>query len=254
MSSSFPDHFSAVAGAYADFRPRYPDALFDWLAAAVDHHRLALDVATGSGQAVAGLVDRFTQVLACDASAGQLAHMPAWENVETRCEPAEQLSAADDSVDLLTVAQALHWFDHPRFFAEAMRVLRPGGVMAAWCYQQFTSDDAALDLVLETYYHDVVGAYWPPQRAWVEQGYATLDWPFAELPTPAFTLEADWSRAQLLGYLGSWSATRLAGEATGRDPRAAIVPALERLWPDGETRRLRWPLKLRAGRKGMNIV
>ncbi len=135
MSSSFPDHFSAVADAYADFRPRYPDALFDWLAAAVDSRRLALDVATGNGQAVAGLVDRFERVLASDASAGQLARMPAWANVETRCEPAEQLSAADDSVDLLTVAQALHWFDHPRFFAEVWRVLRPGGLIAAWCYQ-----------------------------------------------------------------------------------------------------------------------
>lgn len=248
-SPSFQDHFAAVANAYADFRPTYPATLFDWLAHQVPGRTRAWDCACGSGQASVDLAERFERVWATDASAAQLRDARQHPRVEYRVAPAEACGLPDASVELITVAQALHWFDRPRFYAEARRVLMPGGVLAVWTYGVQRLDDPAVDALVQHFYRDIVGPYWPPERTWVESGYQGLEFPFAEELAPAFIMTADWPLARLLGYFASWSATGRYRQTTGEDPVAALAERLEPIWGDpARPRCVTWPLAIRVGR------
>jgi ubiquinone/menaquinone biosynthesis C-methylase UbiE len=248
MPKPFPDHFSAVARAYADRRPRYPDALFDHLALLPARRDLAWDCGAGSGQATLSLARHFRRVVATDASAAQLAAATSHPQVEYRAAPAEASGLEANTTDLVTVAQALHWFNVAAFYAEARRVLAPGGVVAVWAYGRSELDDERLDRVLRAFYDDVVGHYWPAERRHVENGYRDLAFPFAELPAPAFTMEARWTLPELLGYVGTWSAVVRFRTAEGRDPLGRLGRELETVWGGaGAVRRVRWPLHLRIG-------
>ncbi len=242
----FADHFSGVAAAYARFRPRYPEGLFDWLAQVAPGRRLAWDCATGNGQAAAGLAAHFARVVATDAAAAQIEAAAPLPRVEYRVAPAEASGLPGGGCDLVTVAQALHWFDRPAFFAEARRVLAPGGVVAIWGYQRLRTGDAALDGDLDRFHDEVVGPYWPPGRELIEYGYRGIDFPFEELTTPDFAIEASLSLDALAGYFGSWSATARYRRAVGSDPVPEFVAPLAAAW--GAERAVRWPLALRAGR------
>jgi len=244
---SFQDHFSAHAADYARFRPDYPDALFAWLAEQAPARELALDIATGNGQAAHGLAVHFARVRASDASAAQLAEAPDDPRIAYVCEPAERCALQDGCADLITVAQALHWFELPAFFAEATRLLKPGGALAVWHYPRLKVD-GELGAVFEAF-HATVALYWPPERLMVERGYDTVAWPFPAEPVPAFSLERRWELAALLGYLGSWSSTRRAAEATGTDPLAEFAPRFAAAWGDAPTRVFHWPLQLYLGHR-----
>lgn len=249
---AFKDHFSAQSVSYARFRPRYPAALFDWLADVSPSRDLAWDVAAGSGQASVELAARFAQVVATEASAEQLAHAEARPNLTYRHERAERSSLGEASADLVTVAQALHWFDHPAFFAEAARVLKPGGVLAVWCYEVFEATPA-IDAVVSRFYHDVVGPYWPPERRWIETGYADLVLPLPRVEAPAFEMALSWTLDELVGYLGTWSAAQRYRADRGSDPIPAVRAELAAAWGDPATeRRVRWPLKVHACRKPLS--
>lgn len=249
MTQPFTDHFSTVAPAYAAARPTYPDALLAYVARCAPARRHAWDCGAGSGQATRALARHFDRVTASDASAAQLGQAPPVANVEYRVVPAERSGLPDGSVDLVTVAQALHWFDVPAFFAEAQRVLVPGGVVAVWCYGMLRVGDEAVDRVLSRFYTDTVGPYWPPERRLVESGYRTLAFPFDELRPPAFEMSAAWPLADLLAYVRTWSATGRYAQAHGRDPVAALGDQLAVHWgPAGRPRTVRWPLSLRVGR------
>jgi SAM-dependent methyltransferase len=248
--SSFPDHFSGVAGAYAEHRPRYPDRLFAWLAELAGRRELAWDCATGSGQAAVALANHFDRVIATDASEAQIAAAVAHPRVEYRVGPAESSGLAPDSADLVTVGQALHWFDRPPFYAEAQRVLRPNGVLAAWTYGFSTLGDPGADAALRRFYSETVGPYWPPERALVDAGYRTIDFPFEEIGLPEIAMEADWPLAAFLGYVGTWSAVTRFRAERGVDPVPQLAEALRPHWGDPLARRLiRWPLAIRAGRR-----
>ncbi len=248
-SVSFADLFSAVARGYAAFRPSYPFALFDWLAGQAPARGVAWDCATGSGQAAVDLARCFTRVVATDASAAQLAQAVPHERIEYRVAPAEAPGLETGSVDLIVVAQALHWFDVERFHAEVRRVLKPQGVIAEWCYGLTIVDGEAVDALVQHYYSAVVGPYWPAERSHIETGYRDLPFPFAAIPAPVFSMEVEWTLAQLAGYLRTWSATARFLEAQGRDPVVDLERRLEPLWQSpGETRRVSWPLALRVGR------
>ena len=247
--AGFADHFSGHATAYAQFRPVYPDALYDWLAARAPACDLAWDVATGSGQAAVPLAARFAAVFASEASAAQLANAVPHPRVTYACEPAERCSLPDASADLVAVAQALHWFDHPRFFGEVRRVLKPGGLFAAWCYE-LMHVSAPVDAALWHYYEDVIGPYWPPQRRLLERGYVDIAIPLTPVDVPHFEMTADWNYLQFEGYLRTWSATQRAQAALGRDPLADVRPAMQAAWGDAEAvHRVVWPLAVRAGVK-----
>lgn len=244
----FHDHFSGHAAAYAAHRPTYPDALYDWVAAHAPATTLCWDVATGNGQAALGLAGRFDAVFASDASPEQVAMAPTHPRVRWASEPAERCGLADGAADAITVAQALHWFDHAAFFAEAQRVLRPGGLFVAWCYELLTIDDA-IDAEVRAFYEGPIGPYWPPQRRHIEAGYRDIEVPFAPLEVPPFAMQVRWDRAALIAYFGTWSAVRRHDADRGGSAVLAIDAALRPLWPDGELRTVTFPLSLRAGRR-----
>ncbi|MGH8259489.1 MAG: class I SAM-dependent methyltransferase [Steroidobacteraceae bacterium] len=248
--SEFKDHFSGVAAQYAAFRPRYPAELFDFLGDRCESRRLAWDCACGTGQASVDLAERFDRVVATDASARQIEAAFPHERVEYRVASAEHSGLADGSIDLVTVAQALHWFDLPRFYAEVRRVLAPRGVIAVWTYGGLTVADAAIDELLRHFASGTVGPYWPPERRLVDAGYRTLPFPFAEIDAPQFLMQCAWPLPHLVGYLRSWSATQRFIAQLGIDPTADLAQRLSPLWGDSSrARAITWPLQLRLGFK-----
>jgi SAM-dependent methyltransferase len=245
---TFEDRFGGRAALYRAHRPDYPPALFDFIAGAAPGRDLAWDCGTGSGQAAVPLAERFARVVATDASAKQIAAAAPHPRVAYRVAPAEASGLAAASADAVTVAQALHWFDADAFFAEAARVLRPGGVLAVWAYGDPVLEEPALDALVRRFNDETVGAYWPAERALVRDGYRAIRLPFAELPAPTLSIERRWTLAELAGYLRTWSAVAGFAAARGSDPVAALEPALAAWWPTDERRTVRWPLYLRAAR------
>lgn len=247
--TEFKDHFSPLAADYARYRPRYPVSLFAELAALTPSQARAWDCATGNGQAAEGLAACFDEVLATDASAAQIAAASGPANVRFAVAPAEASGLPDGCVDLILVAQAAHWFDLPAFYAEAARVLRPGGLLALLTYSGVRINPA-LDPLLREFHQVTVGPYWPPERDHVEKDYRDLPFPWPELTIPPQAMTADWSLDQLLGYLGTWSATKAYRERHGEDPRIALRARLLPLWGAPERGlTVRWPLALRIGRQ-----
>jgi SAM-dependent methyltransferase len=245
----FVDHYSSAAGEYARYRPRYPDALFAWLASVAPSRSLAWDCGTGSGQAAVAMSAHFAHIVATDPSTAQLAHAERGSGVSYAAMTAERAAIASASVAAVTVAQALHWFDRPAFYAEVKRVLAPGGVLAVWSYGLCTLGDAALDAALRRFHGETVGPHWPPERALVDAGYEGLELPFAELSAPPTAMEAWWTLEEFAGYLSTWSAVQRARAATGTDPLPAIIATLREGWGgEGPVRRIEWPFTLRAGR------
>jgi SAM-dependent methyltransferase len=245
---TFADHFSDISAAYAAFRPRYPDALFDLLAAAAPAREAAWDCGTGSGQAALGLARHFARVFATDASDAQIAHATLHPRVTYRVAPADASGLEDRSVDLVAAAQAVHWFDRPRFWAETRRVLRPSGVVAIWTYW-FFSIAPELDAIVQRFYKHTVGPFWPPERRLTEDRYRTIEFPFTEFTVPEFTIEQRLTLEDVAGYIRTWSATRAFVQQHGRDPVETLVAELAPLWGDPRTPRLaRWPVAVRAGR------
>lgn len=245
---SFKDHFSGHAALYAQFRPTYPDALFAYLASAAPARDCAWDCATGNGQAAGSLARHFDRVIATDASAQQIGNAQPFERVEYRVARAEHSGIASGSVDLVTVAQALHWFEIPAFFAEAKRALKPNGIMAAWTYA-LMSITPGVDEIVEHYYSQTTAGFWPPERQMVDDGYRGVEFPFEEVVPPSFEIAELWPRDQVLGYLRSWSATQKLIGARGEGAFHELANEILQQWPDGEIPRLvRWPLRLRVGR------
>ncbi|MBR0346107.1 MAG: class I SAM-dependent methyltransferase [Rudaea sp.] len=249
MSTAFKDHFSGHADLYREARPTYPDALFDWLAALAPDRALAWDCGCGNGQSSVALAQRFDRVVATDPSANQIADAEQRANVEYRVEPGERSSLADASASLVTIAQALHWFDHAAFYAEVRRVLKPGGVIAAWSYAACRVD-AAVDKVIDHLYGDALtGPYWPAERAYVDAGYRTIPFPFEKIAAPEFPMVMRWNLDQLLAYLRSWSATQRYIKANGADPVAIVEADLRAAWGDSaRMREVVWQFHLLAGK------
>ena len=245
--SPFIDRFAFAAGDYAAYRPRYPDPLFDWLRQRLPNASWVWDCGTGSGQAALALASRFPNVLATDPSMAQLAHAEPAERLSYVAMTAESCAVRDHSINLVTVAQALHWFDRVAFFNEAKRVLAPGGLLAVWSYG-LGSIAPGLDELLR-HFHDVtVGPYWSPARWLVESGYAGIEFPFEEEATPDILMQASWTLPQLGGYLSTWSAVGKYREVTGQDPLPTVLRALAERWGAPHVaRQVRWPLRLRVG-------
>jgi ubiquinone/menaquinone biosynthesis C-methylase UbiE len=249
MHTDFADHFSTVADQYAAYQPHYPASLFEYLAALAPDQNLAWDCATGTGQAAIALVRHFDSVIATDASAEQIANVTPHPWIEYRVTHAEHSRLETGSADLITVAQASHWFDLPAFYAEARRILKPGGVLAVWCYGKVKFATSAVRSVLGRFYHSTVGPYWPRERRLVEEGYRSLPFPFAEIEPPAFHLEAEFTSEQLAGYVRTWSATQRFYQATGKDPVPELVRSLNEAWQNQPRPiTIRWPLALRVCR------
>ncbi|MFK8052093.1 MAG: class I SAM-dependent methyltransferase [Woeseiaceae bacterium] len=244
---TFQDHFSNHAEIYARYRPGYPRAMFSWLASQAPGRQRAWDCATGNGQAARLLAPDFDFVIATDASEQQINNASKHPKVTFRVAPAEASGLGAESIDLVTVAQALHWFDVEAFYAHARSVLKPDGVLAIWTYQLFSVIPAVDDVVNEFFYGPIA-PYWPQRRQLVDNSYEGIlpDWP--AIDTPPSSMRCDWSIEQVLGYLSSWSGVRRHDEATGGDAVADIAEALTAVWGD-KTRAVRWPLMLKVYRR-----
>ncbi|MFQ5982024.1 MAG: class I SAM-dependent methyltransferase [Woeseiaceae bacterium] len=243
---SFRDHFSGHSRSYACYRPTYPESLFAFLADCCAERRLAWDCATGNGQAARALIRYFERVLATDASEAQIRAAESHPDIEFLVARAEATRLADNSTDLITVAQALHWFDITDFFDEAHRVLVPGGVLAVWSYERcFVS--VACDALIKELYADIIGPYWPPQRRLVEDGYRGIELPMPSIAPPEFTMKIDWTAQEMLGYLRTWSASQRYLADRGSDPVSLIEDRLNAAWGEG-TREVSWPLNVKIGR------
>ena len=245
---TFKDNFSTQAAEYAKFRPHYPRSLFHFLAGLCQQRKRAWDCGTGNGQSAIALAEFFDEVIATDVSQKQLENAQGHARVQYRLSSAEQSGLPGKSFDLITVAQALHWFRFDEFWAEVQRTLKPGAVIAVWCYG-FLEVDPRIDAILNRYYSDIVGPYWDFERKLVEEGYRPISFPFSELEVPAFAIETEWSLTHLLGYLQSWSATQKFIAMNGRSPVEIIAPELTAAWGDSSrSMPVKWPLSVRVGR------
>lgn len=249
---SFHDHFSGHATLYASARPSYPPELFDYLSSQCVGSDLAIDCACGNGQASRSLLKYFETVLMIDASVAQLQQYASAGEGSNKAVAvvalAERLPVADECADLLTVAQALHWFDFDSFCEELDRVLKPGSLFAAWSYG-IHSIAPDIDAVIGYLYEDLLGEYWTPERRSVEDGYAGYDFPFQEVPAPSFKLRKCWSIEHVLAYLNSWSAVQRYQQANDSNPVDSIVGSLTELWGGQVQREVQWPLTLKVRRK-----
>lgn len=246
--TAFHDHYSRHAGDYRTYRPTYPPELFGWLGSATAAHDLAWDCGTGSGQAAVALAGHFARVLGTDANDEQIRNAGPHSRVEYAVAPAERCPLTDHSTDLVTVAQALHWFDVDQFYTEVRRVCQPGALLAVWTYER-ASVTPAVDAVLDRFGREFVNPFWPPQRAWVDTGYRTIPFPFPELSIPQFDMTATWDLRHMLGYLGTWSATKRFLAAKGFDPLDSMFDEFRTAWGDPTNQHtIRWPLSVRVGR------
>lgn len=244
----FKDLFSKQSKEYAASRPTYPRALFDFLAGLVERRELAWDCATGNGQAAAILAEYFDRVVASDASAKQIENAKAGPNVRFAVFPAEKAELEDAGVDLITVAQALHWFNFDDFYREARRVSRKGAVIAAWTYGMHSASPE-VDAVTQRFNTDVIGRYWPKEVRYVENRYEDIPFPFKQVDAPSFQIELQWSLRDLASYLYTWSSVQRYMAENGSDPVEKLYPDFEKAWgKEGAVRRVTWPLYLKVGR------
>lgn len=244
--SHLQDHFSAGAEAYARGRFGYPEALFDHLAGLCRERQCAWDCATGSGQAAVSLAGRFERVEATDISEPLLAKAPDLKNVRFRRAAAEVSGLQDASIDLVTVAQALHWFELELFWRELRRVCKPGAVFAFWgyCWPQV---DAAVDAKLVGL-REELAPYWPERNVILQHGYRDVHPPFAAVAASPFAVQVQWTRRDYIAHIASWSAIRYQREQRGADGLNEFEQNLAEIWPAETLRTVSWPLLLRVFR------
>lgn len=245
--ATFKDYFSAQANIYSRYRPHYPQALFEYLASVAPGHDTAWDCGTGNGQAALGLTPYFSQVIATDPSEEQLRNASPHEKIVYKQAQAEDPGIEARSVDLVTVAQAIHWFDIEQFYEQAKFALKPKGVLAAWCYA-LCRISPEIDRITDNFYYEKVGPYWPKERKLVDDGYVSLPFPFDEIQPPPMSIELSWTLDDLLGYFRTWSPTRRFIEQNGRDPVDDIEGELAAAWGDVKEGRVVWPISMRIGR------
>ncbi|WLQ16765.1 class I SAM-dependent methyltransferase [Hahella aquimaris] len=241
--------FDDKAEIYAKARPHYPKALYQWLADACDGHERVWDAACGNGQAAANLREYFSVVEASDVSAAQIENAPTYHGVHYSVQPCEQTGYPDDYFDAVCVALALHWFDYEKFWPEVKRVLRPGGLFAAWGYS-WPHLGMELDGVLEQSLLQVIEPYWAPQNLLLWNEYKEVPFPFEPIRTPRFELIMPWTLDEFFSYLHSWSATRRCMEDRGDSFFAESYARMKEAWGGGETRPVTMDVFILAGRHG----
>jgi ubiquinone/menaquinone biosynthesis C-methylase UbiE len=242
------DNFSTGSANYASFRPTSPKELYKFLFQQVQGFDTAWDVGTGNGQVAAVLADHYQTVHATDISTAQLAKAVQKDNIIYKEQRAEQSSLPDKSIDLITVAQAFHWFDFEAFYKEVRRVAKPGCLLAIWTYNLLTIDNGIIDEVIDDFYFNTVGPYWDKERKYVDVGYKNIDIPFKELATPVFPMHYKWGLEQFLGYVGTWSSVQHYKDKENADPITILAAKLKHYWRDNEAKDIDFPVFMRLFR------
>ena len=241
------DNFSTQAAEYAFYRPTYPDNLCDFLFKLVSHKDAAWDCATGNGQVASVLAQHFQHVYATDISEKQLSQALPLPNVVYKVESSDQVNVTDQSFDLITVAQAIHWFNFDAFYSEVKRTLKPNGIIAVIGYG-LMSIDKKVDQVIYKLYEEILGKYWDSERRYIEEGYKTIPFPFEEIVAPHFQIKTTWNFNQMIGYLNTWSSLQHYKKANDRNPLEYVLTELKEAWGDDAEKDVRFPVLLRVGK------
>ena len=252
MKAKFNDHFSECSEEYNKFRPKYPAELFSYLASISTQHQKAWDCATGTGQSAISLSKYYSTIIATDASETQIGQAEKKQGVVYQISTAENSNIEARSIDLITVAQAFHWFDIDEFTKEVNRVLKDKGILCVWTYN-LLSIQADIDREIFHLYTSILGEYWPEERKMVEDGYERIQLPFKEIRTPSFEMSAKWNLSQLIGYLCTWSAVKNYQKDFGLNPVENVYENIADIW--GDPKRLlsvKWPLNIKVWQKVHN--
>ncbi|MBI4793545.1 MAG: class I SAM-dependent methyltransferase [Deltaproteobacteria bacterium] len=249
MSLIFKDHFSFNSENYKKYRPEYPPELFTYLASISPANEMAWDCATGTGQTAKGLVPFFKTVVASDPSRSQIDKAEMIDGIKYVVATAENSNLEGEIIDIITVSQALHWFQISDFFREADRVLKPNGILAVWSYN-LLSVTPVIDGIISDFYRKTLGKYWPAERKLVETGYAGIDFPFQEVIPPNFVMKAEWNLPELMGYISTWSAVKEFQAANTVSPVGNLYEKVGQHWGDpGRKMSINWPLTLKIRKK-----
>jgi ubiquinone/menaquinone biosynthesis C-methylase UbiE len=240
------DNFSTQSDNYAKYRPTYPADFFDYLNALVPNKQHAWDCGTGNGQVAAELAKTFHQVSATDISQSQLDNALQASNITYSVQPAEETNFPDQQFDLITIAQAIHWFDFDRFYAEVRRTAKANALICVMGYGMIAVSEQ-IDAVIADFYENVIGPYWDKERKYVDENYATIPFPFTEVPTPQFANRLQWSQEHLIGYLNTWSAVKHFIKQNGHNPVDQLKDSIARHWGKEEVREIKFPLLVRIG-------
>lgn len=242
---NYINHFNHQTENYRQFRPDYPDALFDYLLSKVGAQACVWDCATGSGQAAISLAQRFQKVIATDLNPAQLEKAPRHPAIEYRSATAENSGIKDQSIDLITVAQALHWFNFPAFYKEVLRVLKKNGWIAVWCYS-LSHINEQIDQVVHTLYYDILGdTYWPVERNYIDEEYESIPFPFEPIKSPKFFIKKQVTLNAFMGYLSTWSAVKEYEQRNHINPLSLIEKELKQAWGDEQNlHQIEWPIHL----------
>ncbi|MBL7934329.1 MAG: class I SAM-dependent methyltransferase [Bacteroidia bacterium] len=243
------DNFSGNSNLYAAYRPTYPDALFEFLYSKLSKIDSAWDVGTGNGQVARVLSEKFDSVFATDISNDQLSNAFKADNIFYSCQAAEHTSFESHCFDLITVAQAIHWFDFDKFYSEVRRTAKPGALIAVLGYgQHFVETE--IDAIMDIFYNKTLRPYWDAERRYVDEHYATIPFPFKELNVPEFSLRLQWSFDQYIGYLSTWSALKHYKKQKGEDPLLEYSKNLKTYWKMDEIKTVQFPVLFRLGEVG----
>lgn len=242
------DNFSIQSSDYATYRPTYPKALYDYIFSFIKHTNSAWDCGTGNGQVAQELAKRFTNVQATDISENQLKNALNMPNITYQLAAAEEPIFREGQFDLITVAQAIHWFNFESFYQQAKVTLKPGGVLAVFGYG-LMNIDIALDAVILKLYEQVLGKYWDVERRYIEENYTSVGFPFEELERQNFEIKTSWTFDELIGYLNTWSALQHYKAANDRNPLDLVMIELKEAWGNTVKREVTFPVFLKIGIK-----
>ena len=239
------DNFTKQANLYAKYRPDYPAELYQFLFSLCRHKDTAWDCGTGNGQVALALAKTFRKVYATDISEQQIKNAIQQDNIIYAVERAEHTLFADNSFDLVTVAQAIHWFDFDNFYKEVNRTIKAGGVLAVIGYGLIHAEPG-INSIIQHFYYNVIGSYWDKERKYIDENYTTIPFPFNEQKAPQLTNSFEWTLDDLLGYFATWSAVQHYKKANNDDPITIIKAELEKQWQPGILKKVEFPILLRV--------
>jgi ubiquinone/menaquinone biosynthesis C-methylase UbiE len=241
------DNFSRQSDLYSKYRPTYPQELYDFILRHIDKKKTAWDCGTGNGQAARELAKHFEKVFATDISQKQIDNAQKAANIFYSVQPAERTNFSDNIFDLITVSQALHWFQFDKFYAEVKRVAKPEAWIAVWMYGLLSISPEIDELIGIQFYKNTLGAYWDYERKYVDDNYTTIPFPFLEIKAPLFNIHFEWTLEELQGYFNTWSALQKFIETNHVNPVDELMKKIRTIAKD-EKMKIVFPVHLRMGR------